>query len=39
MYLTNNTTALHHNSTPHITQETTDCQKDGVLVEKIISFN
>jgi hypothetical protein len=31
--LTHNTTALHRNKTPQITQETTECQKHGVSTE------
>jgi hypothetical protein len=28
------TTALHHNKSTHATQETTECQKHGVLTEQ-----
>jgi hypothetical protein len=28
-----NTTALHHNKTMHVPQETTECQKHGVPTE------
>jgi hypothetical protein len=33
MHLAHNTTALHHNKTPHITQEAMECRKHGVYIE------
>jgi hypothetical protein len=30
IYIKQNTTALHHNKTTDVTQETTECQKHGV---------